>query len=104
MSLLVDKDTRVITQGLTGQTGMFHTKQAIEYGTRVVGGVTPLSDGNLAIAELALRRSGCAALRPVARPAGCSPAAALRCRAAAVSGYDGVGALLELGQQTRAVA
>ncbi|MCB9899341.1 MAG: succinate--CoA ligase subunit alpha [Planctomycetes bacterium] len=45
MSILVDKDTRVITQGLTGKTGMFHTKQAIEYGTRVVGGVTPGKGG-----------------------------------------------------------
>ena len=45
MSILVDKDTRLITQGLTGNTGMFHTKQAIEYGTRVVGGVTPGKGG-----------------------------------------------------------
>jgi succinyl-CoA synthetase alpha subunit len=45
MSILVDKNTRVVTQGLTGKTGMFHTKQAIEYGTRVVGGVTPGKGG-----------------------------------------------------------
>ncbi|MDG2149403.1 MAG: succinate--CoA ligase subunit alpha [Planctomycetota bacterium] len=45
MSILVDKDTRVLTQGLTGKTGMFHTKQAIEYGTRMVGGVTPGKGG-----------------------------------------------------------
>ena len=41
MSILVDKDTRVLCQGLTGKTGRFHTKQAIEYGTRMVAGVTP---------------------------------------------------------------
>jgi len=46
MSILIDKDTRVITQGLTGNTGMFHTKQAIEYGTRMVGGVTPGKGGS----------------------------------------------------------
>jgi succinyl-CoA synthetase alpha subunit len=45
MSILVDKDTRLLTQGLTGATGMFHTKQAIEYGTRAVGGVTPGKGG-----------------------------------------------------------
>jgi succinyl-CoA synthetase alpha subunit len=45
MSILVDKETRLLTQGLTGSTGMFHTKQAIEYGTRVVGGVTPGKGG-----------------------------------------------------------
>ena len=45
MSILVDKNTRVVTQGRTGKTGMFHTKQAIEYGTRMVGGVTPGKGG-----------------------------------------------------------
>ena len=41
MSVLVDKNTKVICQGMTGNTGTFHTEQAIEYGTRMVGGVTP---------------------------------------------------------------
>ncbi|MFQ5653705.1 MAG: succinate--CoA ligase subunit alpha [Planctomycetota bacterium] len=41
MSILVGKSTRLIVQGLTGKTGTFHTEQAIEYGTTVVGGVTP---------------------------------------------------------------
>ncbi len=41
MSILVDKDTRLLVQGLTGKTGTFHTRQAVEYGTNVVAGVTP---------------------------------------------------------------
>lgn len=45
MSILIDRDTRVICQGLTGKTGMFHTEQAMQYGTRMVGGVTPGKGG-----------------------------------------------------------
>jgi succinyl-CoA synthetase alpha subunit len=45
MSILVNRETRVITQGITGATGLFHTKQAIEYGTKIVGGVTPGKGG-----------------------------------------------------------
>ena len=45
MSVLVDKDTRVICQGLTGSNGTFHSEQAIAYGTKVVGGVTPGKGG-----------------------------------------------------------
>jgi len=41
MSVLVDKETRVICQGITGNQGSFHTEQCMEYGTRVVAGVTP---------------------------------------------------------------
>jgi len=41
LSVLVDKNTRLIVQGITGKEGTFHTKQMVEYGTRVVGGVTP---------------------------------------------------------------
>src|SRR5437764_12555085 len=45
MSVLVDKNTRLVVQGLTGKEGTFHTKQMVEYGTQVVGGVTPGKGG-----------------------------------------------------------
>ncbi len=45
MSVLVGKDTRLIVQGITGSEGTFHTSQMIEYGTNVVGGVTPGKGG-----------------------------------------------------------
>ena len=41
MSILVNKDSKIICQGITGNQGSFHTEQCIDYGTRVVGGVTP---------------------------------------------------------------
>ncbi|MFM8941269.1 MAG: succinate--CoA ligase subunit alpha, partial [Phenylobacterium sp.] len=45
MSILIGKDTRVICQGITGAQGTFHSEQAIAYGTRMVGGVTPGKGG-----------------------------------------------------------
>ena len=45
MSVLVDKNTRVIVQGLTGREGSFHAQQMLEYGTKVVAGVTPGKGG-----------------------------------------------------------
>ncbi|HZF42951.1 MAG TPA: succinate--CoA ligase subunit alpha [Sphingomonadaceae bacterium] len=45
MSILVNANTRVITQGMTGETGTFHTQQALAYGTKMVGGVTPGKGG-----------------------------------------------------------
>ena len=45
MSILIDKNTRVICQGFTGNQGSFHTEQAIAYGTKMVGGVTPGKGG-----------------------------------------------------------
>ena len=41
MSILVDKDSKIVCQGITGNQGSFHTEQCIDYGTRVVAGVTP---------------------------------------------------------------
>jgi succinyl-CoA synthetase alpha subunit len=46
MSILVDKNTKVITQGMTGETGTFHTQQALAYGTQMVAGVTPGKGGS----------------------------------------------------------
>ncbi len=45
MAILVDTDTKLIVQGITGREGAFHTEQMIEYGTKVVGGVTPGKGG-----------------------------------------------------------
>jgi len=45
MSILINKDTKVITQGMTGATGTFHTQQALDYGTQMVAGVTPGKGG-----------------------------------------------------------
>lgn len=45
MSIFIDKSTTVIVQGITGRDGSFHTKQMMEYGTKVVGGVTPGKGG-----------------------------------------------------------
>jgi succinyl-CoA synthetase alpha subunit len=52
MSILVGKDTRLIVQGITGREGAFHTGQMIEYGTNVVGGVTPGKGGEWAVGNV----------------------------------------------------
>jgi succinyl-CoA synthetase alpha subunit len=46
MSILINRHTKVITQGMTGETGTFHTQQALAYGTHMVGGVTPGKGGS----------------------------------------------------------
>jgi succinyl-CoA synthetase alpha subunit len=66
MSILVDSDTKVICQGITGSAGAFHTRGCLEYGTRMVGGVTPGKGGTTAeglpvfdTVEEAVRQTGC---------------------------------------------
>ena len=46
MSILVNKDTKVVVQGITGRSGRFHTQQGVEYGTKIVAGVTPGRGGS----------------------------------------------------------
>ena len=58
MAILVDANTRVITQGFTGAQGTFHSEQAIAYGTKVVGGVTPGKGGTEAPRPPRLRHGG----------------------------------------------
>ncbi len=48
MSILVNKDTRLVVQGITGREGEFHTRQMIEYGTNVVAGISPGKGGDWA--------------------------------------------------------
>ena len=47
MAILVDKNTRLAVQGITGREGSFHARQCIEYGTKVVAGITPGKGGTL---------------------------------------------------------
>ena len=49
MSIIVNKDTRVLVQGITGSEGTFHSTQMLEYGTNIVAGVTPGKGGQKAI-------------------------------------------------------
>src|SRR5205085_4632554 len=52
MSILVNKNTRLLVQGITGREGAFHTQQMIEYGTNVVGGVTPGKGGSTTLGSV----------------------------------------------------
>ena len=47
MSILINKNTKVLVQGITGSEGSFHTKQMLEYGTNIVAGVTPGKGGQI---------------------------------------------------------
>src|SRR5438094_7840112 len=51
MSVLVDKNTRLLVQGITGREGSFHAQQAIAYGTKVVAGVTPGKGGTFVLSS-----------------------------------------------------
>ena len=68
MSILVDKNTKVITQGMTGETGTFHTEQALAYGTQMVGGVTPGKGGTDPYRPAGVRHGRTRRSRRPARP------------------------------------
>jgi len=81
MSILVDKNTKVITQGITGATGLFHAQQCREYGTKMVGGVTPGKGGTLIdgfpvydTVEQAVEKTGADASVIYVPPVGCADA------------------------------
>src|SRR5438094_8390397 len=81
MSILVDKNTRVICQGFTGNQGTFHSEQAIAYGTKMVGGISPGKGGTVhlglpvfeTVAE-AKDKTGCDASVIYVPPAGAADA------------------------------
>src|SRR6204780_5603735 len=81
MSILIDKNTKVICQGFTGKNGTFHSEQAIAYGTKVVGGPSPGKGGSThlglpvfdTVAE-AKEKTGCDASVIYVPPAGAADA------------------------------
>ena len=69
MAVLVDKNTKLIVQGITGKEGTFHAKGCAEYGTKVVGGVTPGKGESAAavVTEFFDRYRAVPAVRPTSR-------------------------------------
>ncbi len=81
MSILINKETRVICQGITGKAGAFHTKGCKEYGTKMVGGVTPGKSGETVeglpvfdTVEEAVKQTGANATMIFVPPAGTADA------------------------------
>ena len=70
MSILVNQNTQVICQGFTGKQGTFHSEQALAYGTKLVGGVTPGRGGQQHLGPAGVRHgAGTRCARPAPRPA-----------------------------------
>ena len=56
MSVFIDKNTKVMVQGITGSTALFHTKQMLDYGTKIVAGVTPGKGGQAFLFSTLLKK------------------------------------------------
>ena len=63
MSILIDRDTRLVVQGITGREGEFHSRAMLEYGTNIVAGMTP--------GTFAARYAGATDFLPIVAPADC---------------------------------
>ena len=81
MSILIDRNTKVLCQGITGKVGQFHTKGCLEYGTKMVGGVTPGRGGESVLGlpvfdtmEEAVKQTGATATMIFVPPAGAADA------------------------------
>jgi succinyl-CoA synthetase alpha subunit len=68
VSILINKNTRLVVQGITGREGMFHTKQMLDYGTQVVAGVTPGKGGEWVLETVPVFDTVKEAVRATASP------------------------------------
>ena len=96
MSILVNKDTKVICQGITGSAGAFHTKQCLDYGTKMVGGGRAILRCRLARLGTTTTSSTTTGGRTTTRLGGSSDATAIFLTAALPAFFNGAGGGVDL--------